>query len=240
MGVGRGGGGGETGFTQWEMLEVDTFTSDSRWKCSKFAVFLILGVFWGFVGHIIYDSSPPIKYPWRRPCKTSADQTWTHRAHVERKSLRYLVFYIPWCGHWLSSRLHGHIGGDTASIIGHHPWRHQTAKLFHDIPGPVTLHCTMVQTSKYAPNTRQVITDYYCTNCFIQGYEVSNIRITKAACRTIGFQYDYFKINIKMLRLKKMNLCSALLNQLIMVRVEPLQFKAIMLVETDNFWATRT
>ena len=51
----------------------------------------------GFVGHIVYDSSPPIKYSWRRPCKTSADQTWTHRAHVERKSLRYLAT-VSWAG----------------------------------------------------------------------------------------------------------------------------------------------
>ena len=88
-------GGGETGFTQWEMLELDTFTSDSKWKCFKFAVFSILGIF----GGVCWPHCPwfitPNKIPWRRPCKTSAGQTWTHRAHVERKSLRYLLFYIP-------------------------------------------------------------------------------------------------------------------------------------------------
>ena len=62
-------GGGETGFTQWEMLEMDTFTSDARWKCFKFAVFPILGVFVGFVGHIVHDSSPPIKFRGDAPAK---------------------------------------------------------------------------------------------------------------------------------------------------------------------------
>ena len=44
--------GGETGLTQWKMLEVDTFPSDSRLKCFKFAVFLILSIFWGLLAKL--------------------------------------------------------------------------------------------------------------------------------------------------------------------------------------------
>ena len=71
MGVGRGGQGdeshamknGRNGHVSMR-FEIEVFI---------FAAFLILEVFWGFLGHIVYDSSSPIKDPWRRPCKTSAD-----------------------------------------------------------------------------------------------------------------------------------------------------------------------
>ena len=51
------------------MLELDTFTSDSKWKCFKFTVFPILGVFGGSVGHIVHDLLPPIKFRGDAPAK---------------------------------------------------------------------------------------------------------------------------------------------------------------------------
>ena len=51
------------------MLEVDMLTSDSRWKCFKFAVFSNFENIGEFLGHIVHDSSPPIKFSGDAPAK---------------------------------------------------------------------------------------------------------------------------------------------------------------------------
>ena len=67
MGVGRRGRG--DGFHTMRNVRTGYVHLRFEMEVFKFAVFPILGIFGGFVGHIVHDSSPPIKFRGDAPAK---------------------------------------------------------------------------------------------------------------------------------------------------------------------------
>ena len=127
-------GGGKTGLTQWKMLEVDTFPSDSKLKCYKFAIFFnfgsILRVSWP---HCLWFSTlnkrsvatPLQNISWPNlnplgPCWTEISaipsvlytvvRPWLHCALACPPGLKVTVTHTLACG---AARLRGGVGNVT-------------------------------------------------------------------------------------------------------------------------------